>query len=98
LFIAAGLSGARLWPIAVGFLPGRIVSYTALALAAKGANDHFDGILTRQWHDPKWLAIEILSIAGIGAFSKIDWPRLLPVPVPPRTAPAPPPTTALAKN
>ena len=98
LFIAAGLSGARLWPIAVGFLPGRTVSYTALALAAKGANDHFDGILTRQWHDPKWLAIEILSIAGILAFSKIDWPRILHIPVPPRTAPAPPPTTALAKN
>ncbi len=82
LFIAAGLSGARLWPVAVGFLPGRLVSYPALALAAKATNDHFGGILTRQWHDPKWLALELLSIATIVAFSRIDWPRLLHLPGP----------------
>ena len=82
LFIAAGLSRARLWPVAVGFLPGRLVSYPALALAAQGANDHFGGILTRQWHDPKWLALEILSIVGLVLFSRIDWPRLLHLPRP----------------
>ena len=87
LFIAAGLSGARLWPVALGFLPGRMVSYPLLALAAKGANDQLGGILTRQWHDPKWLALELLSIAGIWLFSRIDWARVLHLPVPPRTAP-----------
>lgn len=88
LFIAAGLSGAKLWPIAVGFLPGRIVSYAALSLSVKTANDHFGGILTRQWHDPKWLALELLSIGGIVLFSRIDWPRVLHLSVPPRTASA----------
>lgn len=88
LFIAAGLSGARLWPVALGFLPGRMVSYPALALAAKSANDHLGGIFTRQWHDPKWLALELLSILGIVAFSRLDWPRLLHLPVPPRTSSA----------
>ena len=87
LFIAAGLSGAKLWPVALGFLPGRTVSYPLLALAAKGANDQLGGILTRQWHDPKWLALELLSIAGIWLFSRIDWARVLHMPVPPRTAP-----------
>jgi membrane protein YqaA with SNARE-associated domain len=82
LFIAAGLSGARLWPVALGFLPGRLVSYPTLALAAKGADDHFGGILTRQWHDPKWLVLELLSIAGIVWFSRLDWPRILHLPVP----------------
>jgi membrane protein YqaA with SNARE-associated domain len=87
LFIAAGLSGAKLWPVASGFLPGRMVSYPLLALAAKGANDQLGGILTRQWRDPKWLALELLSIAGIWLFSRIDWARVLHLPVPPRTAP-----------
>ena len=87
LFIAAGLSGAKLWPVALGFLPGRMVSYPLLALAAQGANDRLGGILTRQWHDPKWLALELLSIAGIWWFSRIDWARILHLPVPPRTAP-----------
>jgi hypothetical protein len=82
LFIAAGLSGAKLWPVALGFLPGRLVSYTARALTAKGANDHFGGILTRQWHDPKWLALEILSIVGIVLFFRLDWPRILHLSVP----------------
>ena len=87
LFIAAGLSRATLWPVALGFLPGRMVSYPLLALTAKGANDQLGGILTRQWHDPKWLALELLSIAGIWLFSRIDWARVLHLPVPPRTAP-----------
>jgi membrane protein YqaA with SNARE-associated domain len=87
LFIAAGLSGAKLWPVALGFLPGRMVSYPLLALAAKGANDQLGGILTRQWRDPKWLALELLSIAGIWLFSRIDWARVLHLQVPPRTAP-----------
>ncbi len=87
LFIAAGLSGAKLWLVALGFLTGRMVSYPLLALAAKGANDQLGGILTRQWHDPKWLALELLSIAGIWLFSRIDWARVLHMPVPPRTAP-----------
>jgi len=64
-----------------------MVSYPLLALAAKGANDQLGGILARQWHDPKWLALELLSIAGIWLFSRIDWARLLHLPVPPRTAP-----------
>lgn len=88
LFIAAGLSRAKLWPVAVGFLPGRIVSYAALSLTVKTANDHFGGIFTRQWHDPKWLALELLSIGGIVLFSRIDWPRVLHLNVPPRTAAA----------
>jgi len=82
LFIAAGLSRAKLWPVALGFLPGRMVSYPLLALTAKGANDQLGGILTRQW-----LALELLSIAGIWLFSRIDWARVLHRPVPPRTAP-----------
>ncbi len=87
LFIAAGLSRAKLWPVALGFLPGRMVSYPLLALTAKGANDQLGGILTRQWHDPKCLALELLSIAGIWLFSRIDWARVLHLPVPPRTDP-----------
>ena len=82
LFIAAGLSGARLTPIAAGFLAGRLVSYPALAFTARGVTDQFGSLFTKGWQDPKAIALELLSIVGIVLFARIDWPRLLHLPVP----------------
>jgi hypothetical protein len=82
LFIAAGLSGARLTPIAAGFLAGRLVSYPALAFTARGVTDQFGNLLTKGWQDPKAIALELLSIVGIVLFARIDWPRVLQLPVP----------------
>ncbi len=77
LFIAAVLSGARLTPIATGFLVGRLVSYPALAFTARGVTDQFGNLFTQGWRDPKAIALELLSMAGIVLFARIDWPRVL---------------------
>jgi hypothetical protein len=71
-----------LTPIAAGFLAGRLVSYPALAFTARGATDQFGSLFTRGWQDPKAIALELLSIVGIVLFARIDWPRLLHLPVP----------------
>ena len=82
LFIAAGLSAGRLAPIATGFLAGRLVSYPVLAFTAKGVTDQFGYLFTNGWRDPKALALELISIVGIVLFARIDWPRVLHLPVP----------------
>jgi hypothetical protein len=83
IFIAAGLAGATLGPVAAGFFAGRLISYPLLAGSARGVNDHFDNIFIRALHDPKTLVLELASIATIVVFTKIDWPRLLHIPMPP---------------
>lgn len=82
LFIAAGLSAARLKPIAAGFLAGRLVSYPVLAFTAKGVTGRFGDLFTKGWQDPKAIALELLSIVGIVLFARIDWPRVLHLSVP----------------
>ena len=88
IFIAAWLGNARIGPVAVGLFAGRLVSYPLLAGTAKGVNDHFDNLLLRAWRDPKTLILELLSIAALVAFTKIDWPRVLHIPMPPGLAKA----------
>jgi membrane protein YqaA with SNARE-associated domain len=83
IFIAAGLANAQIRPVAAGFFLGRLLSYPIFAGTAKGINDRFDNIFIRAWRDPKTLVLELLSIALIIAFTRIDWPRLLHIPVPP---------------
>jgi hypothetical protein len=82
MFISAGLAKVRLGPIAAGFLAGRLVSYPFFAATAKGVNDHFGTIFIKEWKDPKFIALELLSIAGVVIFAHIDWPRVLHLPVP----------------
>ena len=88
IFIAAGLAKASLGPVAAGFFAGRLLSYPVLAAGARGINDRFDNIFLRAWRDPKTLVLELASIAVIIAFTKIDWPRVLHVPMPPEVATA----------
>jgi hypothetical protein len=82
LFIAAGLARVKLRPIAAGFFAGRLVSYPFFAATAKGASAHFGSIFIKEWKDPKFIALELFSMAGVVVFARIDWPRLLHLPVP----------------
>lgn len=82
IFIAAGLAGTSIGPVAAGFFGGRLISYPLLAGSARGINDHFDNLFIRALHDPKTLVLELASIAGIVVITKIDWARALHVPMP----------------
>jgi membrane protein YqaA with SNARE-associated domain len=83
IFIAAGLARASIGPVAAGFFAGRLLSYPVLAGGARGVNDHFNNLFLRAWHDPKTLILELASVAVIVVFTKIDWPRVLHIPMPP---------------
>jgi membrane protein YqaA with SNARE-associated domain len=82
MFIAAGLSNVKIGPIAAGFFLGRMVSYPFFATTARGVNDRFGNIFIKEWKDPKFIVLELLSVAGVVIFARIDWPRLLHLPVP----------------
>jgi membrane protein YqaA with SNARE-associated domain len=82
MFMAAGLANVKLALVAAGFFAGRIVSYPFFASTAKGVNDHFDNIFIKEWKDPRFIILELLSLAGVCVFAHIDWPRLLHLPIP----------------
>jgi hypothetical protein len=82
MFIAAGLSRVKVGPIAAGFFAGRMVSYPFFAATARGVTDHFGNIFIKEWKDPKFIALELISVAGVVAFARIPWARLLHLPVP----------------
>ena len=84
IFIAAGLSRVQLTPVAAGFLAGRLVSYPVLAFTARSVDDHVGlvSLFTKGWRDPKTIVLELVSILGVIVFARIDWPRILHLPVP----------------
>lgn len=77
LFVAAGLTGMRLGPIAGAFLAGRLVSYAFWVNTAHVASERFEAVFEGYWHDAVYVAVEIALIALLVAFTLVDWPRLL---------------------
>jgi membrane protein YqaA with SNARE-associated domain len=81
LFIAAGLTGIRLKPIAAAFFVGRLVSYTFWALAARAAAEHLEDIFSSEERNPIALALQLVGIAILIVILRIDRPRLLKLPL-----------------
>lgn len=78
LFEAAGLAGVRLFGFTAAFFVGRTVSYSIYAATAKGIRgsrigDVFVDTLSSPWG----IGLQIIMIAALVAFARIDWPRLL---------------------
>lgn len=82
VFIAAGLTRTRLVSVALGFAVGRAVSYTVLAEATRQAVPHIQTIFGqyfRSWAAPVGVAATIIVVYVL---LRIDWIRLLHLPVP----------------
>ena len=77
LFMAAGLTGMRLRPIVVAFLAGRLVSYTVWISVAHVVSARFEDLFTGYLQRAGPLALELLALATLVAFTRIDWPRVL---------------------
>jgi membrane protein YqaA with SNARE-associated domain len=80
VFIGAGLTRMRLAPVALGFLVGRAISYTALDLLSRHAASNVRAVFESGWTDPKALVLDALMLAGTVALAFVDWPKLLHVP------------------
>ena len=78
LFEAAGLISLRIFPLAIAFFCGRLVSYSffvagASTLKSKGLSDIFIQSLT----SPVGIALEILMIAAVYGLTQINWIKIL---------------------
>jgi membrane protein YqaA with SNARE-associated domain len=90
IFIAAGLTGMNLRPVVGGFFVGRVISYTAAAVLLHVAAERIEDALLRYWNNTSALAIQVLMLAAVVAFTLVDWPKLLHLPTEPPEGPESP--------
>jgi len=76
LFIAAALMKMRLLPLTIGFFVGRLISYAIYAFAAAEVDKRMDGDMFHAMTTPLAIALEIVMVAALVAFVKIDWARV----------------------
>jgi membrane protein YqaA with SNARE-associated domain len=76
LFIGAGLLNAALPPLAAAFFIGRLVSYSVYVHGAMWARETFGNVLLEQFHSPWAIALQLLSLAALGALLAVDWRRV----------------------
>jgi uncharacterized membrane protein YdjX (TVP38/TMEM64 family) len=77
LFVAAGLTGARLGPLVLAFFSGRIVSYSIYVGAATAAAQSLGGSLLDGLRSPAGIAAQVAMVALLVVLLKVDWRRVL---------------------
>jgi membrane protein YqaA with SNARE-associated domain len=85
LFIAAGLTRMRLSPITAAFFCGRVISYTFWAATARAVVADLEGLFLGHWRSAGLIAVELLALAGLLLFTRVDWPRRLGLAEPPES-------------
>lgn len=77
LFVAAGLLGVRLRPLAVAFVAGRLVSNTLYVTGASAASrTHLGALLLSTFRSPWGIALQVLLLAGVAVIPAVDWRQL----------------------
>ncbi|HAF10547.1 MAG TPA: hypothetical protein DCK98_10770 [Chloroflexi bacterium] len=77
LFIAAGLTTANLVPIVGAFFVGRLLSYTFWVSTAHLAVTRLGDLFAAELRNGVLIGLEILALAALVLFTRIDWRRLL---------------------
>lgn len=78
LFEAAGLARIRLLPFTAAFFAGRIVSYSIYAVSAQQLSETSIGdVFRRNLTSPIGIALQLVMLGALVAFSRIDWERWL---------------------
>jgi membrane protein YqaA with SNARE-associated domain len=86
LFIAAGVSRMRLAPVVGAFFVGRVISYTFWSATADTIVDRVEDMFSGHWSSVTVLALEALALVALVVVTRVDWPRLLPLPAEPGAA------------
>jgi uncharacterized membrane protein YdjX (TVP38/TMEM64 family) len=76
LFVAAGLMRVRLLPLTGGFFAGRLVSYSLYVAAAAKVAEELRGNFVNAMTSPFGIAVEVVTLAALIAFLRIDWGRV----------------------
>ena len=80
LFEAAGLAGVRLLPFTAAFFLGRTISYSIYVLTAERVRETSVGDAFRNALSSPWgIALQLVMIAALIAFARIDWGKRLGV-------------------
>jgi len=79
LFIAYGLTGLPLPRVALPFFVGRLASYTFFIEggAAAGRQFHIDSLASGLYAGAWFIGTQVLILAALYAFTRIDWTALL---------------------
>ncbi len=77
LFMAAGLTTARLTPIVSAFLVGRLLSYTFWVSTARFAVTRLGDLFVAEFQCGILIGIQILTLAVVFVFARVGWRKLL---------------------
>lgn len=77
LFIAAGLTRMRLGPLVGAFFVGRLISYTFWVYTAHRVSASLENIFLGYWGNLGALAVQLLVLGLLVAFTRIDWLRVV---------------------
>jgi hypothetical protein len=78
LFEAAGLARVRLLGFTAAFFAGRLISYSAYALTAKGIQrTTMGGVFRHALTSPLGIALQVAMIALLVALVQVDWDKRL---------------------
>ncbi len=77
LFVAAGLTGARIGPLVLAFFAGRVVSYSLFVGAADAAQATLGDSLLDGLRSPAGIAAQLAMLALLATLLNVDWRRVL---------------------
>jgi uncharacterized membrane protein YdjX (TVP38/TMEM64 family) len=77
LFVAAGLTGARIGPLVLAFFCGRLVSYSIYVGAAEAARATLGDSLLDGLRSPAGIAGQVLMLVLLAVLMKVDWRKVL---------------------
>jgi uncharacterized membrane protein YdjX (TVP38/TMEM64 family) len=77
MFEAAGLAKVRLGPLLAAFFIGRLVSYSLYVGAASAAHSGLEKLFQNGLTSPQAIATQLISIALLVVFVKVDWPSTI---------------------
>jgi uncharacterized membrane protein YdjX (TVP38/TMEM64 family) len=77
LFVAAGLTGARIGPLVLAFFCGRLVSYSLYVGAAEAARATLGDSLLDGLRSPAGIAAQLVMLGLLAVLMKVDWRKVL---------------------
>jgi hypothetical protein len=80
LFVAAGLTGARIGPLALAFFCGRVLNYSLYVGVADAARATLGDSLLNGLRSPAGIAVQVAMLALLAVLLKVDWPSAAPTP------------------
>ena len=77
LFVAAGLTGARIGPLVLAFFCGRLVSYSLYVGAAEAARAQLGDSLLDGLRSPAGIGGQVLMLVLLAVLMKVDWRKVV---------------------